>query len=224
MAEAGADLIEIGIPFSDPVAEGGVIQEASMQALAKGVTTDKIFDMVESIRDKVNIPLVIMTYINPVFVYGYDSFFKRCQEVGITGLIVPDVPYEESEEMIQAAKPYGVTIISLIAPTSKQRIQMIAQGAEGFIYCVSSLGTTGVRKELGADIKGLVSAIKEKANVPVAVGFGIGRPDQTKKVAQVADGVIVGSAIVRLIGEYGSQADEALAQYVREMKAAMAQK
>lgn len=170
-------MIEIGIPFSDPVAEGGVIQEASMQALAKGVTTDKIFDMVESIRDKVNIPLVIMTYINPVFVYGYDSFFKWCQEVGITGLIVPDVPYEESEEMIQAAKPYGVTIISLITPTSKQRIQMIAQGAEGFIYCVSSLGTTGVRKELGADIKGLVRAIKEKANVPVAVGFGIGRPD-----------------------------------------------
>ncbi|MCF0154532.1 MAG: tryptophan synthase subunit alpha [Veillonella sp.] len=227
MAEAGADLLEIGIPFSDPVAEGPVIQAASTRALGTGVKTADIFDMVARLRagdenhKPVTIPLLFMTYINPVYVFGKDAFFKRCQEVGIDGIIIPDLPFEEKREIAAFAKDHGVAIISLIAPTSENRIETIAKEAEGFIYCVSSLGVTGVRSEIKTDLQSIVDTIRKYTDVPVAVGFGISTPDQAHKVAQVADGAIVGSAIVKIVAEHGQKADQALADYVKAMKEAV---
>lgn len=220
MASAGADLIEIGIPFSDPAAEGPVIQAASERALKAGTTMDKIFDMVENVRRTVSIPLVFMTYLNPVFVYGAERFFKRCQELNVRGLIVPDMPFEEKDTLSEPAKTYGVALISLIAPTSAQRIEMIAKEAEGFIYCVSSLGVTGMRKEITTDIHELVGQIKKYTDVPVAIGFGIAEPSQAETMARLSDGVIVGSAIVNIIAKQGDHAEETLREYVSAMKAA----
>lgn len=223
MAQAGADLIEIGIPFSDPVAEGEVIQRASERALAKGALTDAIFDMVAQVRETVTIPLVFMTYLNPVYVYGADRFFKRCKALQIRGIIVPDLPYEEKAELETVAATYGVTVISLIAPTSEQRIGRIAKEAKGFIYCVSSLGVTGVRKNITTDIESLVGTIKKYTDIPVAIGFGIAEPDQAKAMAAVSDGAIVGSAIVKIIEAHGDKAETPLAEYVKSMKNAVSQ-
>ena len=220
MAKAGASLIEIGIPFSDPVAEGPVIQDASERALSTGITTDDIFDMVKRLRtgtDALTIPLVFMTYLNPIYVYGVESFMTRCEEVGIQGVIVPDCPLEEKQELAHQAKTHGIAVISLIAPTSEQRIEEIASQAEGFVYCVSSLGVTGMRSDIKTDIASIVQQIRQYTDVPVAVGFGISTPEQAKAMAAVSDGAIVGSAIVKQIGEWGANGEEELYQYVHSM-------
>lgn len=221
MEKAGADLIEIGIPFSDPIAEGAVIQEANERALSRGCTTDKLFDTIKEAREKVTVPLVFLTYINPIYTYGKDRFFKRCVECGIDGIIVPDLPFEEREELKEECENYRVALISLIAPTSKDRIRMIAAQAEGFIYCVSSLGVTGIRSEIKTDITSMISMVREATEVPCAVGFGIATPEQAKEFASLADGAIVGSAIVKLVARYGKESIGPVADYVKEMKAAV---
>ena len=220
MTKAGASLIEIGIPFSDPVAEGPVIQAASERALSTGITTDDIFEMVQRLRtgaDALTIPLVFMTYMNPIYVYGVESFMKRCEEVGVQGVIVPDCPFEEKQVLGKQAKDHGVSVISLIAPTSEQRIKDIAADAEGFVYCVSSLGVTGMRSDIKTDIASIVQQIRQYTDIPVAVGFGISTPDQAKAMANVSDGAIVGSAIVKQIGEWGPNGEKELYDYVRSM-------
>lgn len=221
MAEAGADLIELGIPFSDPVAEGIVIQKADERALAAGTTTDKIFEMVRRIRTRCQIPLAFMTYANPVFVYGADRFLANCSQCGIDALIVPDLPFEEKGEILPFCEKHGVTLISLIAPTSRERIRMIAEEAQGFVYCVSSMGVTGVRSEITTDIGQMIALVKAVRDIPCAVGFGISTPEQAKKMTQSADGVIVGSAIVRLVEKYGVDSIGPVSDYVREMKQAI---
>lgn len=221
MAEAGADLIEIGIPFSDPIAEGVVIQAADERALKSGTTTDKLFDMVKRVRGKVEIPLVFMTYVNPIYTYGTEKFAKKCAECGIDGVIVPDVPFEEREEIKGACEAAGITLISMIAPTSKERIGMIAKEAEGFLYCVSSLGVTGVRSQITTNIKEMVQQVKEVSDIPCAIGFGIATPEQAREMAAVSDGAIVGSAIVKIIAQYGRECVEPVCEYVRGMKEAV---
>lgn len=222
MAANGADLIELGIPFSDPTAEGPVIQGANVRALSGGVTTDKVFDLVRRVREDVKVPLVFMTYANVVYSYGIERFAGRSAEVGMDGIILPDVPFEEKEEFAPAFRALGLDFISLIAPTSSDRVAQIAAEAEGFVYCVSSLGVTGVRKDITTDVGGMVALVR-KANpdVPCAIGFGISTPQQAARMAGFADGVIVGSAIVRQIGEYGTEAEPYVASYVAEMKAAV---
>lgn len=219
MEKAGAGLIEIGIPFSDPIAEGPVIQEANVRALSNpnGCTTDQVFDMVARVSKKVQVPLVFLTYLNPVFKYGYDRFCKKCQECGVSGIIIPDMPYEERGEILPYSKKYGVDIISMIAPTSAQRIQTIAKEASGYIYVVSSMGVTGVRTEITTDLNAIVDLIKEVTDVPTAIGFGISTPEQAEKYSKIADGVIVGSAIVRIIEKYGENAGPHIYNYVKEM-------
>lgn len=219
MEEAGADLIEIGIPFSDPIAEGVVIQEANERALKAGCTTDKLFDMVLRARQRVTVPMVFLTYLNPIYTYGKEKFMKRCEECGIDGIIVPDMPFEEKGELLNVCEKYGVDIISLIAPTSNERIRMIAGEAKGYIYCVSSLGVTGVRSEIKTDIAGMVKLVRETTEVPCAVGFGISTPEQARKMAGLSDGAIVGSAIVKIVAEYGKDCVPHVAEYVRIMKA-----
>lgn len=221
MAEAGTDLIEIGIPFSDPIAEGVVIQEADIRALRSGTTTDKVFEMVKSLRQKTDIPLVFMTYLNIVFYYGYERFFSRCAEVGISGIIIPDLPYEEKNECAGIAAEHQVEIVSMIAPTSRERIQTIASDAEGFLYVVSSMGVTGVRQKITTDLKTIVGQIREVTTLPAAIGFGISTPGQASDMAAISDGAIVGSAIVRLIAEYGREAEEPVREYVRQMAEAV---
>jgi len=221
MAENGADLIELGIPFSDPTAEGPVIQEANIRALSGGVTTDKIFDFVRELRKDVKIPLVFMTYANVVFSYGTERFVKTCSEIGIDGIILPDVPYEEKADFAPVCKQYGVDFISLIAPTSENRIAQIAKDAAGFIYVVSSLGVTGVRSEIRTDIHTITEKIRENSNVPCAIGFGISTPEQAKTMSANADGVIVGSAIVKLIAAHGKEAAPIVGEYVKAMKEAI---
>ncbi|WP_295599334.1 tryptophan synthase subunit alpha [uncultured Methanobrevibacter sp.] len=220
MEEAGCDLVEIGIPFSDPMAEGVVIQDANVRALKHNTTTDDVFDIVRRVREKSDIPLVFLTYINPVFFYGYEKFFKRCAELGVDGIITPDVPFEEKGEIRDIARENGVDVISLIAPTSKQRIQMIANDATGFIYVVSSLGVTGMRSEIKTDLNAILSDIREVTDLPLAVGFGINTPEQASQIGKIADGVIVGSAIVKIIEKYGEDATEHISEYVSSMKKA----
>lgn len=221
MAQNGADLIELGIPFSDPTAEGPVIQAANIRALSGGVDTDKIFDLVRELRKDVTVPMVFMTYANVVFSYGADKFISICREIGIDGLILPDIPFEEKEEFAAICRRYDVALISLIAPTSENRIGMIAGEAEGFIYLVSSLGVTGVRSEITTDLGAIVKVIRESTDVPCAIGFGISTPDQAKQMAGIADGAIVGSAVVRLLEQYGKDAPEHIGEYVRKMKEAV---
>ena len=220
-AQNGADLIELGIPFSDPTAEGPVIQAANLRALQSGVTTDKIFDLVRELRRGVTIPMVFMTYANVVFSYGTERFLSRCRDTGIDGLILPDVPYEEKEEFLPACRKYGVDFISLIAPTSENRIAMIAREAEGFLYIVSSLGVTGERSEIKTGLASIVSLVRENTDIPCAIGFGISTPEQAKKMADLSDGAIVGSAIVKLLAQHGKDAPEHIGAYVKEMKDAL---
>lgn len=219
--ENGADLIELGIPFSDPTAEGPVIQGANIRALAGGITTDKIFDFVKELGKDVKIPLVFMTYANVVFSYGGEKFISTCKEIGIDGIILPDLPFEEKNEFQSICKQYGVDLISLIAPTSKQRIAMIAKEAEGFLYIVSSLGVTGARNEITTDLSSIVKVVRENTDIPCAIGFGISTPEQAKKMSELSDGVIVGSAIVKLIGEHGRDSVDVVGEYVKSMKEAM---
>lgn len=223
MADAGADLIELGIPFSDPTAEGPVIQAANIRALSGGVTTDKIFDMVERIRRNTDIPMVFMTYANVVFSYGAERFVKKAAETGMDGIILPDVPFEEKEEFDSVCRQYGLDFISLIAPTSHERISMIAKEASGFVYCVSSLGVTGMRSDITTDIGAMVKLVKAANDIPCAVGFGISTPEQAKDMAEKSDGAIVGSAIVRLCEKYGEDCVPYIYEYVKAMKDAVRQ-
>ena len=216
--ENGADLIELGIPFSDPTAEGPVIHNANLRALTGGVTTDKIFDLVRKLRRDVKVPMVFMTYANVVFSYGAERFISTCQDVEIDGLILPDLPFEEKEEFLPLCRKYGVDLISLIAPTSENRIAMIAKEAEGFLYIVSSLGVTGTRSVIKTDLASIVAVVRQNTDIPCAIGFGISTPEQAKKMAAIADGAIVGSAIIKLLEKYGKDAPKYIAEYVKSMK------
>lgn len=221
MVKNGADLIELGIPFSDPTAEGPIIQAANLRALTNGATTDRIFAFVKELRKETVIPLAFMTYANVVFSYGSEKFISRCSEIGVDGLILPDLPYEEKEEFHPICKKYGIDLISLIAPTSENRIAMIAREAEGFLYIVSSLGVTGIRTEIKTDIRSLVEVVRKNTSIPCAVGFGISSPEQAAKMASVSDGAIVGSAIVKMVGQYGKDSPEKIGAYVKQMKDAL---
>lgn len=220
--DAGADLVEVGIPFSDPIAEGPVIQEADIRALGSGMTTDKVFDLVKELRKDYDTPIVFMTYANPVYHYGAEKFFSKAAEAGADGIIIPDCPYEERHEFDEVAASFGIDFISMIAPTSEDRIKMIASQAKGFIYVVSSLGVTGVRSEIKTDLASILGLIKEATDTPAAIGFGISKPEQAEAMSKLADGVIVGSAMVRIVAEYGKDAPEKLSEYVKSMKAAIA--
>lgn len=222
MERSGADLIELGIPFSDPTAEGPVIQAANERALAGGVTTDKMFDMVRELRKDVHVPMVFMTYANVVFSYGADKFISTCHEIGIDGLILPDLPYEEKGEFLPICEEHGVDLISLVAPTSEDRIAMIAKDAEGFLYVVSSMGVTGTRTEITTDLRPMIDLIRANTDIPCAIGFGISTPEQARKMASLADGVIVGSAIIKILKEHGREATPYVADYVKCMKEAIA--
>jgi tryptophan synthase alpha chain len=221
MARSGADLIELGIPFSDPVAEGIVIQRADERALAAGTSTDRIFDSVRKIRLNTDVPLAFMTYMNPVFTYGVERFLRNCHESGVDAIIVPDVPFEEREELLPYCLKYNVEMISLIAPTSKDRICMIAREARGFVYCVSSMGVTGVRSEINTDISTMINLVRSVQDIPCAIGFGISTPDQAKAMAEIAEGVIVGSAIVKLIEAHGVNCIDPVCDYIKVMKNAI---
>lgn len=221
MANAGADIIELGIPFSDPVAEGEVIQAANIRALAAGTTTDKIFAMLAEVRKETNVPLVFLTYINPIFTYGTEKFLANCQSVGLDGIIVPDVPYEEKAPLAELCRKYGVDLIPLVAPTSDERIKMIAKDAEGYVYIVSSLGVTGVRSDITTDIAAITEKIRQAKDVPAAVGFGIATPKQAEEMAAVSDGAIVGSAVVKIVGKYGTDCVQPVSDYVKEMAEAV---
>lgn len=219
--ENGADLIELGIPFSDPTAEGPVIQGANVRALKGGVTTDKIFALVKELRQDVKVPMVFMTYSNVIFSYGAVRFLSACKEIGIDGLILPDLPFEEKEEFLPVCHEYGVNLISLVAPTSKNRIAMIAREAEGFLYLVSSLGVTGKRSEIKTDLKSIVEVVRQNTDLPCAVGFGISMPEQAKKMADISDGAIAGSAIIKLLEKHGKDAPKYVGEYVKSMKDAL---
>lgn len=219
--ENGADLIELGIPFSDPTAEGPVIQGANIRALNGGITTDKIFAFVKKLRKDIKVPMVFMTYANVIFSYGTARFFSACQDIGIDGLILPDLPFEEKEEFLPACHEYGVDLISLVAPTSENRIAMIAKEAEGFLYIVSSLGVTGTRSEIKTNLASIVKVVRENTDIPCAIGFGISTPEQAKKMADISDGAIVGSAIIKLLEKYGKDAPAYIGEYVKEMKGAL---
>ena len=219
--ESGADLIELGIPFSDPTAEGPVIQGANLRALRGGMTTDKVFDIVRTLRQDVTVPMVFMTYANVVFSYGAERFISTCRQIGIDGLILPDLPFEEKEEFLPLCRTYGVDLISLIAPTSENRIAMIAREAQGFLYLVSSLGVTGTRQEITTDLASIVSVVRQNTTVPCAIGFGISTPEQARKMADLSDGAIVGSAIIKLLEKYGKDAPAYIGAYVKSMKDAL---
>lgn len=218
MAEAGADIIEIGVPFSDPIAEGTVIQEASQRALQGGTTVDDLFDMVARLRKTIDTPFIFMGYANSVYGYGAEKYMARCREVGVDGIILPDVPFEEREEFAEVLKKYGITQISMVAPTSQNRARAIAAEAKGFLYCVSSLGVTGVRNNLDSNISEIIELARKESSVPCAIGFGIATPEQAKKMGAISDGVIVGSAIVRQIAQYGRNSVPVIYEYVKEMK------
>lgn len=214
----GADLIELGIPFSDPTAEGPVIQDANLRALNGGITTDKIFAMVKDLRRDIKIPMVFMTYANVIFSYGAEKFISTCKEIQIDGLIIPDLPFEEKEEFLPFCHKYGVDLISMIAPTSENRIAMIAKEAEGFLYIVSSLGVTGTRSKITTDLAKIVEAVRKNSDIPCAIGFGISTPEQAKKMADISDGAIVGSAIIKILEKYGTDAPNYIGEYVKSMK------
>lgn len=219
--ENGADLIELGIPFSDPTAEGPVIQGANIRALSGGVTTDKIFAFVKELRQDVKVPMVFMTYANVIFSYGAERFISTCRDIEIDGLILPDLPFEEKEEFLSMCREYGVDLISLVAPTSENRIAMIAKEADGFLYIVSSLGVTGTRSEIKTDLKSIVDVVRQNTDIPCAIGFGISTPEQAKKMADISDGAIVGSAIIKLLEKHGKDAPKYVGEYVKSMKDAL---
>ena len=221
MADAGVDVIELGIPFSDPMAEGPVIQAANARGCTQGITTDDVMDMVTRIRKTCDIALVYMTYANVVYSYGTERFVARAQEVGIDGLILPDVPLEESEEFCTVCKQYDLDFIPLVAPTSSERVSHIAQSATGFVYCVSSLGVTGVRSEITEDVAALTKLVKDACDTPCAVGFGISSPETAQQMAKISDGAIVGSAVMSIIAKHGKDCIGPVRAYVEEMAQAV---
>ncbi|MCL2086356.1 MAG: tryptophan synthase subunit alpha [Oscillospiraceae bacterium] len=216
MANSGVDIIEIGIPFSDPAAEGIVIQKASERALRGGCTVDKLFDALKRVREKTDIPLLFMSYINPIFVYGKERFMKNCKECGIDGIIVPDLPFEERDELLAECQQHSIEQIAMVAPTSLERVEMLVKDAKGFIYCVSSLGVTGVRSEIKTDIAEIIDRVKAVTDTPTAIGFGISTPQQAKEMANFAQGVIVGSAIVKIIEKHGRDCIEPVSRFIKE--------
>lgn len=217
MVKKGVSLIELGIPFSDPTAEGVVIQEANLKALQGGVTTEKVFELVKNLRRDIKIPLIFMTYANVVFGYGAEKFISTCAEIGIDGIILPDLPFEEKEEFLPTCRRYGVDLISMIAPTSENRIAKISSDAEGFLYIVSSLGVTGVRSEIKTDLAPMIKIVRENTKIPCAIGFGISTPNQAREMSKLADGVIVGSAIIKILAKYGKDSAPYVGNYVKEM-------
>lgn len=221
MFENGADIVEIGVPFSDPVAEGKVIQEASLRSLSKGTNLTKIFGTVENLRQKTDKPILLMMYVNTIFRFGTEKFFKLCSEKGIDGVIVPDLPFEERDEIRSYADENGIIPISLVAPTSHQRIESIASDARGFLYCVSSTGVTGTRSKFSTDFDEFFGEIKKSCNVPAMVGFGISDPEQAAKMGNYCDGVIVGSAVVKIIAENGKNSVQKVGEFVRSLKGAL---
>lgn len=221
MVEGGSDLIEIGVPFSDPIAEGVVIQEASQQSLLQGTTLVGIFEMVKELKEDIETPFVMMMYLNTIYRFGTERFFSLCNECGIDGVIVPDMPFEEKEEIQGVATKHGVDNISLVTPTSHDRIATIAKEAEGFLYCVSSIGVTGTRSEFETDFNAFFDVIKKNAKIPCAVGFGISGPEQAKKMSQYCDGVIVGSAIVKIIREHGEESPKLVKEFVQSLRNAI---
>lgn len=223
MEEAGADIIELGIPYSDPIAEGPVIQAASARALKNNIRIDDIFECVREIRKESQIPLVFLLYYNCIFKYGAERFFKACSDAGIDGLIVPDLPYEERKDIQHILDESNVTVITMIAPTSNERIQNIVKDAKGFIYCVSSLGVTGVREDFHSSLDEFTSSVRKHSHVPRAIGFGISTPEQVRKLKDLAEGLIVGSAIVKKVEEAGTceKAVERIKEYVMTLRAAL---
>ncbi|MGL5676745.1 MAG: tryptophan synthase subunit alpha [Cellulosilyticaceae bacterium] len=215
--DSGSAVIEIGVPFSDPVADGETIQRSYLRAMAEGVNLGKIFEMVAEVRSETKAALVFLIYANMIEHYGREAFFRRCKEVGMDGVIIPDVPVEEMEDFECVAKDYKVDMIRLIAPTSKERIATIAKEATGFIYCVSSLGVTGVREAITTPIEEMIAEVRKVTQVPVAIGFGIATPEQAQGLRRYGDGIIVGSAIVKQIEEYKEQAGEYLSIFAEEM-------
>lgn len=222
MVKNGASLIELGIPFSDPTAEGVVIQNANLRALRGGTTTDKVFELVRDLRRDVKIPLVFMTYANVVFGYGADKFLSTCAAIGINGLILPDLPFEEKNEFLPICKGHGVDLISMIAPTSENRITMIAREAEGFLYIVSSLGVTGTRSKIITDLAPIIKVVRENTNIPCAIGFGISTPEQAREMSRLADGVIIGSAIIKLLERHGTAAPKFIGAYTKTITESLA--
>lgn len=218
MANAGADVVELGIPFSDPVADGPVIQAADLRAFAAEITTDKIFTMVERIREQTDVPLVFLSYANKIFDYGYEEFYDRCEALGVNGTVIPDLPVEERGEVAEIANRHHVSIIPLVAPTSGDRIEKIVKDSTGFIYLVSSLGVTGMRDQVSNQLQTTIKKIKQVTDTPVAVGFGIHTPEQAQEMNQLADGAIVGSAIVKLIEENPQNAAPKITEFVTAMK------
>ncbi len=221
MGENGVDIIEIGIPFSDPTAEGDVIYKANMRALDNGITLEDVFESVIKARQQTEVAIVLLTYINPVFTYGYEKFFSKCMIAGISGIVIPDLPYEEKEEIEKFASKYNVSIISLVAPTSKGRIEKIVKESEGFVYLVSSLGVTGVRSSISTDLKENIEKIRKYTNTPIAIGFGVSGPEQAKEISKLCDGVIVGSAIVKIIEEHGENCVPYVSAFVKLLKTAI---
>lgn len=223
MLDKGSDIVEIGVPFSDPVAEGKTIQAASLRSLSRGTNLSEIFDMAGSLRQKTDKPLILMMYVNTIFRFGTERFFSLCREKGIDGVIVPDLPYEERNELQPYAEDNGIIAISLVAPTSHQRIADIAGEAKGFLYCVSSTGVTGTRSKFTTNFEEFFGEIKKSCKVPAMVGFGISDPEQAKKMSSYCDGVIVGSAVVKIVAEYGKNSPAPVGEFVRSLKKAIAE-
>ena len=221
MVKNGADLIELGIPFSDPTAEGVVIQEANLKALQGGVTTEKVFDFVKNLRKEISVPMIFMTYANVIFGYGAEKFISTCAKIGIDGIILPDLPFEEKMEFLPLCRKYNVNLISMIAPTSENRIAKISSEAEGFLYIVSSLGVTGTRSEITTDLAPMIKIVRENTKIPCAIGFGISTPEQAKKMSTLADGVIVGSAIIKIISKYAENAAHFVGEFTKNIKDAI---
>ena len=219
--ENGSDIVEIGVPFSDPIAEGETIQRASLRSLAGGTNLDKIFDMVKSLRTKTDKPLVLMMYVNTLFKYGKEKFFKLCNENQIDGVIVPDLPFEERDEIADEAEKYGVYNIQLVAPTSRERIKMIEAESKGYLYVVSSLGVTGTRKEISTDFDYLLEPIKNIDSCPCCIGFGISNGEQAKTMAGYCDGAIMGSAVVNIIAEHKENSAEFVGDFIRKVRSEM---
>lgn len=217
----GADLIELGIPFSDPTAEGPVIQGANMRALEGGTTTDEVFRLVRELRADVAVPMVFKTYANVVFSYGTERFMNACKDVGIDGIVIPDLPFEEKDEFLPYCHKYGVDLVSMAAPASEKRIAAIAKEAEGFVYVVSSPGVTGMGSEIKTDLASIVKAVRENTSVPCVIGFGISTPEQAKEVAALSDGAIADAAVIRMLEQYGKAAPKYIGEYVKEMKSAL---
>ncbi|KHO62730.1 MULTISPECIES: tryptophan synthase subunit alpha [Thermoanaerobacter] len=201
LEEAGADIIELGIPYSDPLADGPTIQASSQRALNKGVKIPDIMKIVEKIRLKSDIPLVYLVYYNSIFKYGIQKFLKESKDVGIDGLIIPDLPIEERKDILEEADKYDIYLIPLVAPTSKERIKLITENGKGFVYCVSITGVTGAREDIETDIEEYMKTVSQYTNMPKAIGFGISTPEMAKKLKDFSDGIIVGSALVERIAK-----------------------